>query len=272
MKSMCFNWTDSGEPVRLCISDTLTALLPHSQKETELMFFYRTEGCRYLCNGKELLCSSNDMLAVNPGELHSCSNWGRDCVAACVMINVDALSVPMLKNMNYPNKVRDEKIIECFGRLRALAEDETLNECGKRCGIYGIVYDILAALSNYSKPVLNGSVRNDINEILSYIDANVSEDITPERLAEKIHLSKSRFYHIFKDCTGLTPVGYILKQRIKKACEILKSSDMSIQEIADECNFCTSSYFSKKFSEYMQVSPSEFRKNARSREHISLQS
>lgn len=272
MNGMSFNWFEpsSHVPIKICVSDKLGTLLPHSHGETELMYFYRADNCRYLCGGKTITCSSRDALIINPGEIHSCTSWGENCIAACLVINTAMLPAMSVKYVNYAVKISDAALSVCFEKLKETLADTAMNFGEKECRIYSIVYDIFANLSNHSTADCRRITRPDIDEILKFIDANISDNITLDMLAKKCHLSKDRFYHIFKEYTGVTPIKYISKQRIQKACELLKNSDMSVQEIACECNFCTSSYFSKKFTEYMHVTPKKYRKDIRSYERISL--
>lgn len=273
MKTLSFNWFDSNNyiPVRICVSDNLGPLLPHSHSELELMYFYRCSECRYLCNGTEISCRSNDLIAVNPGEIHSCSDWGADCSAVCVIIDTAMLPVSSVKYMTFANTVSDGRIKICFEELKLLFADNDLSFSEKECKIYSIIYNIFSILSKYSVQHSIKTHWEDISEILRYIDTHISSDIAISALAEKYHLSRDRFNHVFKDYIGLSPVNYILRQRIKKSCELLKNTDMTISEIAMECNFCTSAYFCKKFSEYMQTTPTQYRSAVHKHEQIFLQ-
>lgn len=263
MNSYSYKWAEYeiGEPVRFCISNNLTALSPHSHDELELMYFYNTGGGKYFCNGKYIDFSEKDLIVVNSKEIHSCDKWGEQSSAVCVMINTSKLLAASLRNLIYENKISDPQIDYDFKKLRSVTCEINMNPTEKECKIISIIYSILGTLSQYStsKSIYNHR-RSEIDSILHFIDENLSENLTSALLADKMHLSKDRFYHVFKEQTGVSPVNYILTARIKKACELMENTDMTIQEIALECNFCTSSYFTKKFSEYMKITPSEYRK------------
>ena len=53
---------------------------------------------------------------------------------------------------------------------------------------------------------------------------------------------------------------YIAKRRIQAAKELLTGTDMTIEDIAAETGFCTSSYFCKLFKKYEGITPTHFRK------------
>lgn len=267
-----FNWNEKNReiPVQICISDKLGPLLPHAQKELELMYFYQVNGCSYLCDGQTIPLLSHDLLVVNPGEIHSCGDWGRGCVAACVMVDTGRLPGVSIQCMNFLTRITDHRLQDCFERLNAVLANSDEEFRGKECMVFSILYEILSCLLPYSRNNPHRIGRQEITEILEEIDANISGELSLEELAEKCHLSRDRFCHVFRECTGYSPVKYRNSRRIKRACELLRNTDMTVQEIANACHFCTSSYFSKKFMEEMGQTPSAFRKNSRNSETILL--
>lgn len=129
MNGMSFNWFEpsSHVPIKICVSDKLGTLLPHSHSETELMYFYRADNCRYLCGGKTITCSSKDALIINPGEIHSCTSWGENCIAACLVINTAMLPAMSVKYVNYAVKISDAALSVCFEKLRETLADTAMN-------------------------------------------------------------------------------------------------------------------------------------------------
>lgn len=272
MKPLLFHWhgAETCEPLRICISDRLSPLLPHAHGELEIMFFYRSAGGEYLCDGERMPFAAADTLIVNPWEIHSCDDFGVGGMAACIIADVGMLSVPSVRHVRFSHRVAEPRLDASFRRLLSVLSDGGLHACERECAVYGIFYEILAVLSKHSRCLSQGAEGRGIGGILKYMEDNLCENLTLAALAKEFHLSKDRFYHVFKGATGFGPMQYIARQRIKRSCALLKDSDMSVQEIAEECRFCTSSYFSKKFSEYMHVSPHEYRKRMRSGETVSF--
>lgn len=270
MKALSYNWynSDIGMSVRVCISDKLSPLLPHSHSEMELMYFYSADCVEYLCKGKKIKFSSEELAVINSGEIHACPNWGNRCEAVCLIIDTDIFPKSARKYPKIVNKISDSRIKECFEKIKVLLSDKNINHCETEFKIYSIVYDILAILLHYTDYENICRPNNDIEEVLHYIKENLSDRITLENMAKICNLSKDRFSHIFKEYTGYSPIRFIIKQRIKKACGMLENNNMSIQEIALECGFCTASYFSETFAKYMKTSPLEYRKSIR--EYTSL--
>lgn len=96
-------------------------------------------------------------------------------------------------------------------------------------------------------------------ETIAYIEKNYLEEITVKTLAEKAALSERHFTRVFKENYHTTPINYIIRLRIKHACQLLKNTDYTISRIAMESGFSDSSYFSRCFKKIKGISPSKFR-------------
>lgn len=94
-----------------------------------------------------------------------------------------------------------------------------------------------------------------IAKILQYIEENLSEAYNLEDLADKCHLSLSRFKHLFKEETGIPPTEYINRKRIEKAEFLLANSHLSIKDIAYDLGFSSPAYFATVFKQYKGYSP-----------------
>lgn len=97
-------------------------------------------------------------------------------------------------------------------------------------------------------------------EFQDTIAKHLFENLTIEDLAFLCNMSLSSFKRKFNQVFGTSPNKYIISKRLDKAQTMLKSSDLSISEIAYECGFSDVSYFSKSFKKYYHYSPSEIKK------------
>jgi AraC family transcriptional regulator len=75
-------------------------------------------------------------------------------------------------------------------------------------------------------------------------------------LVEDSGLSPSYFYHVFKECTGLTPYQYRLQVQISRAKDLLHNSNLSIKQIGHQVDFPNIDQFSKMFKKKMGMTPS----------------
>lgn len=133
---------------------------------------------------------------------------------------------------------------------------EKLNEekCDRKeivCQIIRLIRSVTACDEN-DLPV--------IDRIKSIIDENLTKEMTLYDISNEIGISMYYMCHIFKKSTGITIVDYKNTMKLRRAKQLLVSSDKKITDIALECGFSDSSYFTKVFSSSENVTPAEYRK------------
>ena len=98
-----------------------------------------------------------------------------------------------------------------------------------------------------------------INEVMAYIDKNYSDSsLTMESIAHHIGLNSRYMLKIFKEQTGVLLKDYVLKIRIDKATELLKT-DMTIEAVAKKCGYTSSHSFIRAFKRACGITPGEMR-------------
>lgn len=107
----------------------------------------------------------------------------------------------------------------------------------------------------------NAHVVEEINKATLYFNEHYSEDISIDDYAQNNHVSVSWFIRNFKQCTGSTPMQYILSKRIYNAEILLHDSTYNVTEIAEIVGYDNPLYFSRIFKKVKGISPSEYRKN-----------
>ncbi len=89
---------------------------------------------------------------------------------------------------------------------------------------------------------------------------NIFEDLNTEDLAFLCAMSVSSFKRKFQEVFGTSPNKYITSKRLDKAQSLLRTTTLTISEIAYDCGFSDVSYFSKTFKKYYNSTPSDLRK------------
>ncbi|MBD0378860.1 helix-turn-helix domain-containing protein [Paenibacillus sedimenti] len=89
-----------------------------------------------------------------------------------------------------------------------------------------------------------------------------------DEIAAGAGLSKYHFVRVFRKFTGFTPIEYLTKIRVERSIELLRSTDLNIDEVAKEVGYAGGSYFIKVFRQWVGFSPGEFRSG---RELVGLQ-
>ena len=99
-----------------------------------------------------------------------------------------------------------------------------------------------------------------IEDILSFINSNLDKDLSIDKLSKSSYLNKYYLMHLFKGETGYTLYSYILKKRVIKASDLLKSG-MQAGEVCAQCGFGDYSSFVRAFKKEFQLSPKQYYKS-----------
>ena len=99
----------------------------------------------------------------------------------------------------------------------------------------------------------------EMSSVIEYISKNYREPLEIKHLAAMANLSVSQFERKFKQYFHETPVKFIIKVRISAACKELINTNRSISNIAFTTGFYDQSYFSKKFTAHMGMTPGQYR-------------
>lgn len=105
----------------------------------------------------------------------------------------------------------------------------------------------------------DGHVHDGLEKVISYINVNFYEPVDLEKYAAMCYVSRSRFLHMFKDYTGISPYRFQLKVRIERAAELLTYTSMSVSECAAVAGFKDCSYFCRIFKKYTGRTPMLYR-------------
>lgn len=98
-----------------------------------------------------------------------------------------------------------------------------------------------------------------IVRLLQEIEQNPADDWSATTMARKAMMSRSTFFHRFREATGLTPLDYIVSVRMRLACELLDQQAASVKQIARQVGYETASSFSSAFKRRFGCSPMCYR-------------
>ncbi|MBW2229036.1 MAG: helix-turn-helix transcriptional regulator [Deltaproteobacteria bacterium] len=101
--------------------------------------------------------------------------------------------------------------------------------------------------------------QQELLDVLHYIDKHLDQSLNNSRLAEIALASESRFIRRFREATGRTPGRYVQDRRLRRAAELLVSTDQTIDHIAESCGFANRYYFTRVFAQRMGCPPARYR-------------
>jgi AraC-like DNA-binding protein len=92
-----------------------------------------------------------------------------------------------------------------------------------------------------------------------HIDAHFAQDLDLDELSRIASVSKYHFARSFEASYGETPIRYLIRRRIERAQDLLRSANLTITEICMLVGFSSLGSFSTRFSELVGESPSAYR-------------
>ena len=126
----------------------------------------------------------------------------------------------------------------------------------------GIVNDLIGLMYSLERNIQlnkNQPQVDMVNRARKLIRDSIESSLTIQQIADRLGTSYSNFRKLFKEYTGLSPATYQQELRLRRAKELLTTTDLSIKEIAYRLNFDSPDYFSAKFKAKMGCKPSDMR-------------
>ncbi len=106
----------------------------------------------------------------------------------------------------------------------------------------------------------NNTERGIVDYALHYMSENIEKHLTIQQLSDYIGYSSSHVATVFKRQVGHAPLTYFNLLKIQRACHLLDTTSMRINQISLKLGIEDTYYFSRLFSKIMGVSPREYRK------------
>ena len=124
----------------------------------------------------------------------------------------------------------------------------------------GSLLTLLMEQSWHPESVIVSRKRMELVAVKEYLDEHYTEKIMLEELAEKFFINKFYLSKIFKETYGTTVNNYLISKRITRAKQLLRFTDMTVDEIGVAVGMADANYFSRMFRKVEGISPREYRK------------
>lgn len=130
--------------------------------------------------------------------------------------------------------------------------------------VRGVVYALLFEIARFNDREAGQSVGKSISlqleSAIEYVDKNYPNDFKIADLANECHMSETHFRRIFQEKMNMTPVEYVNFVRVRKACELIDKTDISMEDVAEKVGFVTPSTFNRNFRRIIGTSPYQWKK------------
>ncbi|MEV0398913.1 transcriptional regulator FtrA [Actinoallomurus sp. NPDC050550] len=109
-------------------------------------------------------------------------------------------------------------------------------------------------------PVPRDAGDDRIAQAMTWVMANLREEITVDVLARRAHMSARTFLRHFARCTGTSPTRWLIDQRIQASLPLLEKTAAPVEEIARTVGFASPVTYRSHFVRAMRTSPSAYRR------------
>jgi AraC-like DNA-binding protein len=119
-----------------------------------------------------------------------------------------------------------------------------------------------------ARPKVISSSQERFLEVINHMSSRLNEKITRDELAAVLHLHPNYFDRIFYKHFQMTPMQTLRSLRLKKAKQLLDTTDSTLEAIADHCGLGDAAYLSKVFKKQYGLTPGDYRNNRKSMRSI----
>lgn len=250
-------------------------------EQIELLYF-RRGGAVVHCGDKMCHVEDQDIILVNPYEMHQVEYESGEPEYDCLMIDASLYRNTQqgVCEARYFDLLSDSHVIrfenhihrdpELIAHIRALCTELQEKQVAYELAIKSHVFGLFACLfrnyissgSAFQHLIENIGQYDRIRPALEYMQANLSEHIPVDALAQACNVSLSHFCRLFRQITGKTAIQYLTDVRLQKAASLLKGSEKPVAEIAADVGIDDVSYLSRKFKQQFGLTPMQAKKKA----------
>ncbi len=212
-------------------------------------------------DGQRIYSEKGSLSITNPYEIHA-----NPMVDADVQLHFDTIYISKDlmsylyhgKDVTFTNrKINDNCANQLFMQLKRAIDHKASRE------IENLLFQFTAAIAQHTQSKREGYTGinfSSLNNIKDFIDHNITEKFKLDELARIANHNKYGFAKKFRKSTGMSPMNYILMQKIFSSKKII-THDTELTQLAYDYQFSDLAHFSKTFKRYIGVSPKEFQKN-----------
>lgn len=254
--------------------------LCHWHEEVELLMPLRGY-LTYNVNGTNVTVSEGNAIFVNARHMHyGFSADGSDCEYICITFRPQLLCaneaiqnryiLPVITSPSFAWMVLRKSIPEHRALLGILHRIDGLYqqpEPGTELQALSQLFQLWEGIYRLAQDSIGEAISTDVNvliqkQMLEFIRTQYQERITVDAIAAAGGVCRTKCCQIFKKYLNQTPNAYLNSFRLEKGTELLKSTAMTITEIADACGFTSASYFTELFTRQKGCPPKAYRKMA----------
>lgn len=246
----------------------------HSHESSELVIVFRGHG-KHILSGTEREISAGDVFLIHGKTRHAYSDL-HDLALYNIMFDLKEFNhplftlqgkslLPSLFSLKVPDggvHLSGETFQTVIGLVRKIESEQTVSAEDSSAMISALFMQLILHLGRCAMSA--GIIRKDpqysrVDELVDEITEHSARKWTRAEMAKKAGMSLSTLTRHFRDRTGVAPMEYLIRVRLKKASALLHDPELGLAEIADMTGFSDSNYFCRLFRKYFGTSPGKYR-------------
>lgn len=116
---------------------------------------------------------------------------------------------------------------------------------------------------------ISGADGERMRVMLDFIHRNYAEHIDLSQVSQEANIGPRECLRCFQRTIGISPVQYLLKYRVSEAAHLLRTTQLSVAEIAGQCGFDSPSNFTQTFKRFYAVTPKAYRQSGQNAPSLS---
>ncbi len=247
------------------ISETFLQHTLHTHNYCEFEAVYGGNGVHILHKSSFEMCRGCAYLRM-PNNFHTTHQDKNDKLKAFNIgfsldfIPSDIFTGIIMQNNALCVRFNEEELLSIIQKIKLLTKELKNPDNYSQIVVRSVFSEILVSFIRKYKLTVKENLNYSyhIQNIINYINNNYRDNLSVEKISSVFGLNKHYAGSLFIKEVGCSIPKYILELRLVLALQLLKSSAMSVNEIAFECGFSSPAYFISKFRERYGLPPKKY--------------
>lgn len=250
----------------------------HWHRSLEISYTVVGKIDEFIISGRKYYPVSGTILVVNPNEIHSIKpvvNKGEMNICLTLIIPYSLIEshvflfpyryyeIPSMSNMSdfqkKAYKTLQMKLLEIYHTYESNEELSDLILKGLMCEVLYYLTRFFSSIQTNKNDHVPMAEFDWIDQVITYIQDNLKNDLTIKKLSKIFHLNESYFSRKFKRYMNISVKKYIDELRVLKSYPFVIYTEKQLQAISDECGFKNYKAFASVFQTKYKMTPQKYR-------------
>ncbi len=216
---------------------------------------------KHILNDEEYFLERGSAHVLNYCDIHELSIL-EDIVLYCIHFDISMLDPKVLQFLQYRNfhcKFDEAETVKITELILELIAEKEATDALRNIMIKNLINELVIAVIRKTSSTQIEPAPLPIQRAVAYLNEHFAEKVTLEKMAKDLSFSANYIGRLFKSQMKCSFNDYLNTLRLKHACHLLNSTDMSVKEIAHASGYSSTEYFMYAFKNKMMMTPGDYR-------------